>query len=177
MARVPLIQTPTGPLIDLYAEAAGRLGAIPNLYKAIANQPAALRAHLELSRHVRKDSLVPPKIRELAILATGYALGSDYEAYQHTIAARGVGVEEEKLAAFPDWASSDVFSVEELEVLRFADQLARTRTVDDATYRAIADRYGDAYAVDLTVTCGFYHYCAAVLGALRIELEKDLPNS
>lgn len=177
MARVPLVPSPTQELADTWADASGRLGRIPNLYRAISNQPAAMRAHLALSRHVRSGSLLPPKLRELAILATGYALGSEYEAYQHTVAAREAGVEEEKLAAFPDWERADVFSTEELEVLRFADQIARTRTADDATYRAIADRYGDAFTVDLVVTCGFYHYVAAVLGTLQIELEGAQPGT
>lgn len=176
MARVPYVSEDTAAndpqLKDLYDDAAGRRGSVLNLYKAIANQPGALRAHLAMSRYVRDDSSLPPDLRELAILVTGFALDSEYEQEHHLAAARRAGVDEAKLAAFPDWRLSPHFSPEEIDVLEFADEIARNRTVSDRYYQAIVDRFGTAGAIDLTVTCGFYHYCAVVLGTLGVEMEE-----
>lgn len=178
MARVPYVteqQAAADPLLaSLYADAASRRGSVLNLYRAIANQPGALQAHLAMSRYVRDDSSLRRDLRELAILATGHALGAEYEQVQHAAAARAVGVSEAKIAAFPDWNQPGLFSAEELAVLSFADEVARTRAASDAVYQDVIERFGMPGMLDLLVTCAFYHYCAAILGVLQLETDLNL---
>ena len=177
MARVPYIDAIDGvsppDLVALYADIAGLRGSVVNLYRALGNQPAALRAFMGMSRYIRDAAALPANLRELAVLATAYALDVAYERHHHIPAARRAGVSEAQLAAFPDWAASDAFDATERAVLAYADQVARTRDVDDATFAAIQRALPPGQLIDLALTCGWYHLCAAFLVPLRIEIESD----
>jgi alkylhydroperoxidase family enzyme len=180
MARVPYIDAIDGvsppELVALYADIAGLRGSVVNLYRALGNQPAALRAFMGMSRYIRDDADLPANLRELAVLATGYALDAAYEIHHHVPIARRVGVSEAQLAAFPDWAASDAFDDTERAVVAYADQVARTRTVEDDTWAALQERLPRGQLIDLALTVGWYHLCAAVLGPLRIETEEAAPG-
>jgi AhpD family alkylhydroperoxidase len=175
MARVPYVDAKPDEspqeLVDLYAEIGGLRGAVLNLYRALGNQPPALRAFMAMSRYVRDDAELPANLRELAVLATAYALDAPYEIFHHVPAARRAGVTEEQLAALPDWQGSGAFDATERAVLAYAVQVARMRDVDDATFEELRAHLPLPQVVDLTLTCGWYHLCAAVLGPLRIETE------
>jgi alkylhydroperoxidase family enzyme len=177
MARVPYVDAPIGgerpDLTELFSSIADLRGSVHNLHRALANQPAALQAFMGMSRYVRDDSRLDPRLRELAILATGYALDVAYEQHHHIRAARRVGVAEEKIAAFPWWWEASVFDDVERAVLAYADQVARRRDVDDETFAALRCRFDDATIVELAVTVGWYHLCAAILLPLRIEIEEE----
>ncbi len=172
MARVPYVEDKP-ELADLYRDIAGLRGSVHNLHRALANHPAALQAFMGMSRYIRDESSLSPRLRELAILATGYALGVAYEIHHHLRAARRVGVPENQLAAFPNWSAADCFDPKERAVLAYADQVARTRHVDDATFAALRDHLSNAEIVDLAVTMGWYHLCAAFLVPLQIDIEVD----
>jgi alkylhydroperoxidase family enzyme len=176
MARIPYVDPSSpelsGDLIDLFGSIAQLRGSVHHLHRLLANQPAALRAFMGMSRYVRNESSLDPRLRELAILATGHALDVAYEKHHHERAARRVGVPEEKIGAFPDWRSSTAFTPIERTVMEYADQVARHRDVDDQTFEALRSNLGEAQIVDLAVTMGWYHLCAAILLPLRIELEE-----
>jgi len=177
VARVPYVEVKsrqTNPdLAELFASIADLRGSVHHLHQALANQPAALLAFMGMSRYVRDDSGLDPRLRELAILATGHALDVEYEKHHHVRAARRVGVEEAKIEAFPRWWESSAFDETERAVLGYADQVARSRDVDDATFAALQARFSAAQIVELAVTVGWYHLCAAILGPLRIEIEDE----
>ena len=57
-------------------------------------------------------SQLDPKVRELGILRTGYAQGSQFVFSQHCKAARRFGMPEEKIAAIPQLAGGGLFRCE-----------------------------------------------------------------
>lgn len=178
VARVPYVDAtdgPDGPIATLYRDIAGLRGRVLNLHRALANQPAALRAFMVMSRQVRDDAVLAPNLRELAILATAQVLEAPYEQYHHTPIARAVGVTDAQLAALPTWEQSDAFSPLERAVLGYAQQVSRSRDVDDATFAALQQHLSLEEILDLAVTVGWYHLCAAILGGLRIETEDVAP--
>ena len=179
MARVPYVDPPPPGSADpnglrpLYVETAAVRGSVLDLYRALGNAPAALRAYLGLSRHVRDGSSLDPRLRELAILATAFALDVEYERFHHVPAAREAGVTEAQLEALPTWQSAPagLFDARELAVLAYADEVARGRHVTDATFEAVRRHLPAAQLVDLALTVAFYHLCAALILPLEIETE------
>ncbi|HUX88276.1 MAG TPA: carboxymuconolactone decarboxylase family protein, partial [Chloroflexota bacterium] len=165
MARLPYVTDADAAsqpeLAGLYEVVAGLRGSVHNLHRIIANQPNALRAFMVMSRYVRNDATLEPRLRELAVLATAHALNVEYEKHHHVPAARKAGVTEEQLAAFPSWQEASVFSPVERAVLDYADQVARRRQVDDAAFAALKPHLSDAEIFDLALTVGWYHLCAA----------------
>jgi alkylhydroperoxidase family enzyme len=171
MARVPYVDQPVGELVGLYADIAGLRGSVLNLHRVLANQPAALRAFMVMSRQVRDDAVLPARLRELAVLATAYALDVPYEQFHHVPIARRLGISDAQLAALEKGADLNLFDPLERAVIAYADQVARTHDVDDAVFQALRARLSTAEILDLALTVGWYHLCAALLGPLRIETE------
>lgn len=171
MARLPYVEKSASPRVEeLYARV-GRLGRpVLNLYKVLANQPAALEAFLGMSAYVRSGSTLDPRLRELVIIATAYELGQAYELAQHVEMARKVGVPEEKIAAVAG-GSVDGLDEAERSAVEFACEVARTRTADPATFAALQRNFVNAAIVDIVVTTAWYHLCAAILGPLEVERE------
>ena len=174
MARLPYLEAGASPAVDeLYAEI-GRMGRpVLNLYRVLANQPPALSAFLEMSRYVRAGSRLEPGLRELAILATAYELGQEYEVAHHTEVAGRVGVAFAKLAAVAPGSSLDTLTPAERCAVEFARQAAQTRSCDDATFSRLQSLFSTEEIVDLVVTTAWYHLCAVILGSLRVGLEAE----
>jgi 4-carboxymuconolactone decarboxylase len=171
--RVPYVEAGSSPAVDeLYAEV-GRMGRpVLNLYRALANQPPALAAFLEMSRYVRSGSSLDPGLRELAILATARELGQEYEVAHHTAAAANAGVPPEKVASVASGGSLEALTDAERCAVQFARQAAHTRSCDDAMFRRLQAAFSTHEIVDLVVTTAWYHLCAVVLGSLQVELER-----
>lgn len=161
--------TPAGAI---YREIVTRRGKVLNYYRTLANQPAALRAFMDMSRYIREDSGLAPKLRELAILVTALELGSEYEYVHHVEAGRKAGLSETKLASVRDFQSSQVFDTAEQAVMGYAQEVGRSRCTSDATFAALQNVLSDAEIVDLALTVGWYHLGAAFLGGLNVELEE-----
>jgi alkylhydroperoxidase family enzyme len=159
-------------LKTIYRDITGLRGTVLNLYKAMGHQPAALRAYMVLSRYIRNDAELPARLRELAIVRTGQVLDVPYELFHHVPAARQAGVSEAELAAVATWESASAFSPTERAVLAYAEQVARDRTVDEPTMRLLRANLSEGLIVDLALTVGLYHLCAAVIGPLRIGPEN-----
>ena len=160
-ARVPYVKDDP---VFARVEAMGR--PVLNLYRALANQPAALEAFLDMSRYVRSGSSLDAGLRELVILATAHELGQAYEVAHH----RG-GVEPAKAAAVGPGGSLGALDERERCAVEYARSAARTRSCDDATFRRLESHFPAEQIVDLVVTVGWYHLCAVILGSLQIELE------
>ncbi len=179
MARVPYVdpwEPSVGPeLSELFSSIAGLRGSVHNLQRALANNPAALRAYLGMSRYVRDESSLAPRLRELAVLAVAHVQNVPYEIHYHVPAARRAGVPEEQIAAFPNWAASDRFDAVERAVLTYADQVARRLEVDDEVFEELKRHLSLPDVVDLVLVVAWYHLCSAVIVPLQIEAENSHP--
>ena len=68
---------------------------------------------------------IDPVLRELGQTRAGWVKGSQFVFSQHCKSLRGLGVSDEKIAAVPHWAVSDVFDDQERAVLAYADCLSQ----------------------------------------------------
>ena len=174
MARLRYVDPGASTAADAAYAEIGRMGRpILNLYRALANQPPALAAFLQMSRYVRSESSLEPGLRELVILATAHELKQAYELSHHTQAAQRVGVSPEKIAAVAQGEPVDLLSEPEQCAVEFARQVALTRTCDDQLFGRLQSAFSDEQIVDLVVTTAWYHLCAVILGSLRVGLEAD----
>ena len=174
MARLRYVDPGASTAADAAYAEIGRMGRpILNLYRALANQPPALAAFLQMSRYVRSESSLEPGVRELVILATAHELKQAYELSHHTQAAQRVGVSPEKIAAVAQGEPVDLLSEPEQCAVEFARQVALTRTCDDQLFGRLQSAFSDEQIVDLVVTTAWYHLCAVILGSLRVGLEAD----
>ncbi|MBB5518573.1 carboxymuconolactone decarboxylase family protein [Amphiplicatus metriothermophilus] len=78
---------------ELFGAIKERLGVVPNVYRVLANEPAALAAALAFNEALAKGSF-DAKTREAIALATAGANGCDYCASAHTAIAKGLKVDD-----------------------------------------------------------------------------------
>ena len=169
MPRLAYVRPGTSADADRVYEQVQRLGRpVLNLYAALANQPRALAAFLEMSRYIRGESSLEPGLRELSILASARALDQRYEVAHHTDAARRAGVSDEKIAGVG-------LSEREACAVDYAREAAATRTCSDATFARMQSLFTTEEIVDLVVTAAWYHLCAVILGTLEVDLEEPAP--
>jgi alkylhydroperoxidase family enzyme len=122
------------------------------------------------------EASLDPVLRELAIVRTGYARGSQFVFSQHCKAARRAGVAEEKIAAVPYWSVATCFSPLERAVLAFVDgQILEGGRVHDRVFEALRQGLSDEHILMLTYFVNMYQMHATATKALRLEYD-DVPE-
>jgi alkylhydroperoxidase family enzyme len=155
----------------------GPSGASLNIFGTLAHHPKLLKRWLVFGNHVLAKSTLPARDRELLILRTGWRCRSPYEWGQHVAIARGIGItddEIDRIAQGPDAQGWDDFDA---LLLRAADELHDDACIAEATYLAIADRYGDQQMLDLVFTVGQYHLVSMALNTFRVERDDGVTDA
>jgi alkylhydroperoxidase family enzyme len=102
-ARVPLVERETVPAADLpaYDHVAKSRGAgrMPNVFKALANNPAVMERVAAVGEYMRFQSNIDPQLRELAILTTAQEIRCTYEWTAHYTIAQKLGVSAKLLSS------------------------------------------------------------------------------
>ena len=124
----------------------------------------------------RSVSKLDPKVREIALLRTGFAVGSQFVFSQHCKAGRRNGLSEEKIAAIPDLGVSDVFSPLERAVLAYTDCLVLQHgRVPDGTFNALHSLISEEDILELSYHVMAYNLHAVMCKALKLEFD-DVPE-
>ena len=144
-----------------------------NIFRSLANAPVLLDAFLSYANAMRDNSLLSPKLRELAILSVGHATGSEYEIAHHQSHGRKAGLTDEQLAAVADGDSTELFNDTERAVIALARESTLNVDVSDASWAAAAKHLDDQQMVELTLTSAWYNSGVRVMGLLGIELEDS----
>ncbi len=119
-----------------------------------------------------KKRLLPPYLRELGLIRTGFAAGSQFVFSQHCKAGRAAGIPDEKVAAIPAWASSPLFDAADRAVLAYTDELVlQDGRVQDATFAAVREHLSDEQVLELTYAVCTYRLHATMTRALRLEYD------
>jgi uncharacterized peroxidase-related enzyme len=125
-----------------------QLGVVPNLFRMVANSPAALEGYLALSGALAKGSL-PAPTRERIALAVAQANGCNYCLSAHTYLGKNLAkLSDAEIAANRQGSSLDAKAG---AAVRFATQLVHERGhVSDADLQAVrAAGYDDAQIVEI----------------------------
>lgn len=151
MSRIP---TPTTiesapaasqPLLNAVKK---QLGSAPNLFRLVANSPAALEGYLNLSGALSKGEL-PAATRERIALAVAEINGCDYCLSAHAYLGRNVAkLDDAEIAANRDGYSNDGKAA---AAVRFAVRVTQQRGhVTDADFEAVkAAGYTDAQIIEI----------------------------
>ena len=125
-----------------------QLGIAPNLFRLVANSPAALEGYLSLSGALAKGEL-PPATRERIALAVAEINGCDYCLSAHTYLGRNVAkLDDAEIAANRNGASNDVKAD---AAVKFAAKLTKLRGhITSQDFAAVkAAGYTDAQIIEI----------------------------
>lgn len=138
MSRLPLIdpKVATGRTKDLLDAVQKKMGAVPNMTRAMANSPAALQAYLDLSAALAGASL-SARVREQLALAIAEVNACGYCLSAHTFIGTRLGLDAGQIEAARGAASPDPKTS---AILGFAKELViRRGEVRDADLRQVRE--------------------------------------
>lgn len=119
---------------------------------------------------------IDPKLRELAMMRTGYVVGSQFVYSQHCKMARDVGLDEARIRAVPFWPVSNLFDERERAVLAYVDCVVLQQgRVHDEIFAALNGQLPEDQVLELTYFTTLYVTHALHCKALRLEYD-DVPD-
>lgn len=148
---------------------------ILNLYATMLNHPVLYGPRLKFGSYLQRDSLLPPKTRELVIMRTAWLTGAEYEWGHHVEPAQKAGFSDQdiqRIAAGPD---APGWSEEHAAVLRAVDELRHEAFVSDRTWKTLAKHYDTKRLIEIIFTSGGYTMTALAINSLGVQLEPGYP--
>jgi alkylhydroperoxidase family enzyme len=154
MSRIPAVAPEdAGPLTRLaYRAARRRYGEVPEPFSVTAHHRKLMMASAVHELAVEKAVHAMPKpVLELAVYRTAWTIGCSWCVDFGTMLQRLDGLDVDRLKHIADFETSDAYTDEEREVIRYADAMTGTpMTVTDEQVAALVERYGHDGVVELT---------------------------
>jgi len=138
MAQVKMVDPvqATGKSKELLTTLQNNVKSVPNLAKALANSPAALKAWMEFDSALAKGSL-NAKLRQEIALAVGQKNGCEYCVSAHTAIGKAAGLTEQQILASRQGQGT---SPKDTAALAFARELLEKRgQVPASSIQALRD--------------------------------------
>ena len=174
-ARVALVDrtAASGPARALLDQIHGAFGTTPNMFRAVANSPAALQS-MWAAFGALGGGVVGAALGEQIAVAVANRNACDYCLAAHTALGRKAGVSGDALAAAQSGESADPRTA---AVLRFALQLVNQRgQVDAADVQALRDQgLSDEHIVEVVAHVALNLFTNYVNVALAVPV--DFPSA
>ena len=130
-----------------------------------------------LGNYLRFKAPMPRKFKEIAIMLTARFWGGQYVWYSHRQQALDAGLSPAFIAAMAAGERPANMTSDEAIVYDFSTELLQTRQVRDATYKALADRFGERGVVEMVALMGQYHGLTMLFAVDRYPLPADAPDA
>jgi 4-carboxymuconolactone decarboxylase len=143
-------------------------GAIQGPFMMFLHCPELARRVADLGAFVRFEGSLDMRVRVLAAMTVARELDAVYVWGAQTGGARRLGVPDASIAAIREKHSRGI-PPEDAQIVEFTRQLMRTHRVDDATTRALRERFGDDGFIQLTGTIGYYSMLSMTVNACELE--------
>jgi AhpD family alkylhydroperoxidase len=157
---IPFDRAPDDPQIrEIFATFERALGFVPNLVKLWSQAPHLVSALVAVETALGGAGKVPQAMKELAMVRTSELNGCPYCRAFHRTRLRALGVEASKSGGLsvPE-LPRELYSEEELVVLKLADEMTLDIRAKPETLAAIAKLYGSDGAVELMAAVALLNF-------------------
>jgi len=171
MARVPYVSTDdVDPRLENRMIAA-RGEPVENIMLALLNAPHTASGVLELATALRERTSLDQSLRELAVLAVGREMNSDYVIAHHRNSALTAGVPRARLDALLTGGELEGFAQVERAVIAYASEVTRDGLASNAVWEALTGFLNTRELVELVTTVAWYNAVARIVLPLEVEIE------
>lgn len=133
----------------------------------LLRSPVLLERVASVGEYLRFQSVLEPRIRELATCAAARHVGNQFEWVMHAPLAIKAGVSAEAIEALRQGARPRSLAADEQDALDFAQELLATHGVSDLGYRAALARWGEKGVVELTTLIGYFAMVSWLMNVAR----------
>jgi len=131
------------------------------------NSPQAFLRVISLSRYLQKKSVVPPRLRELAILVIAHELDSDYVWKAHSSSANRRGIDSGLVETIRTDGGLTSLKEDDRSTIMFVRELLGTNRVREETFQAALSIVGRQGLTELTMLIGYYSMVAFLCNAFE----------
>ena len=158
---------------EVAAPFGGAFGSGPT--SVLANSPEmALRAN-NLAEYLRKESELPQKIRELAMLIAARSMDCQFVWNAHAALGRQAGLSDATVDSLRDRQSlPDSVPADEAVAVRYGLEVCVEHKVSDATFNAALGQFGARALTEFTTFMGYYRILALNANAFDIDLPANI---
>ncbi len=158
---------------------ARRGGHLINLDRMLLNSVPYARGWNAFLGEVRRNLLLSPKLREIAMCGVAVLNGADYEFFHHApelIAAGGTQEQVDALRRIDDLAADlSMFSQVEQDAILLTVQMTRDIQVSEHLMQRLHEALGSTQVVELVGTVAAYNMVSRFLIALGVQPEEHPP--
>jgi 4-carboxymuconolactone decarboxylase len=150
-----------------------RDGSVPNLYATVVNHPKLYGPRRLFGSYLQRDSLLPPKTRELLIMRNGWNIRAEYEWAHHVEAAKAAGFTDAEIQRIAKGPAASGWSEEHAALLSAADELRREAIISNATWTTLQKYYDSKQLVEIIYTVGGYTMTGLAINSFGIQVEPE----
>ena len=162
----------TGEQKQVADEIAASRGGLRGPFDPWLRSPGLADHAQKLGGYCRFGSVLPPQLRELAILLTGRQWRAQFEFWAHARLARQEGLPEDVIEAVRAGTTPSFPSEDQRVLYDFVTEYFRANRVSDATYQRALAAFGERGVVDLVGTVGYYGLVSMTLNVFDIGLPE-----
>ena len=176
---------PEGELSDVAIAAVRRMrrfsdmpeeGEVNSEFATLARHPDLLAAFLDFGSMFLAGTAMEPRLREIAILRTGWLCRAPYEWGEHVIIGKREGLTSEEIEWITQGSSAPGWSECERAILRAVEELHGDAMISDESW-AVLERHLDVrQLIELPVMVGQYHKVAFIQNAMRFRTRDCNPG-
>ena len=151
---------------------AGRGAPVLGPFVPLLRSPEVFLRAKEMGDYLRFKTVLPPKLRELAILVTARQWTQQYEWSFHSTVAIEAGLNPEIIKAVAEGRRPKGMSDDEEIVHDFCIELHHNKGVSGATYARALAKFGEQGIIDLVSVNGYYTFLSMVMNVARTPPPK-----
>ena len=150
-----------------------------HLVRTWAWSPWVQEMQQRLGHALHQQTPLPHWFKELAIVRVCARSFSAYELYHHLPAARGAGLDEERLAALLSLEGADASCFDDADraCLRFVDEFDAGRGIQPGVFSAAAAQFTPPQIVAMAMQAGYWGCNARLTKALLVEPEPWMEST
>ena len=152
---------------------AGKRGSMQGPYNVLLRSPELGNLAQKFGAHTRYESSLPLALNELAILLVARFWSCQFVWWAHKRIALQVGLDEALIQAIAAGKSPQNLAVDVSLVFEFCNELLQAKTVTDATYAAVVERFAEVGVVDLMGTMSYYTLVCMLLNVDQYPLPDN----
>jgi 4-carboxymuconolactone decarboxylase len=150
------------------------LGHVEGPFQVLMHSPGTAVRAVELGAHLRLESSLTPRDRQLVIAVVARELDCGFIWNAHRPRAVKAGLTEAQLDAIWSDAIDLGLPADDADVVAFVRALHRRNRAPDELFERLRHGHDDRWLVDITATMGQYLFMATVVNAFEVGKDLDV---
>ena len=158
------------------AIAQGPRGLVEGPLRVWLQNPALAEKAQAFGQYCRFDTVVEPRLSELAIVIVGARWSAGFEWHVHAPIAEAAGIDNAHLEQLRLGQVPELDAPDEVLVHDFVTELVDERTVSSPTYERTVEGLGLDATVDLVAIVGYYTFICMTINAFAVPVPVEHPE-